>query len=309
MASVAAGSPGRSRPGSTSRGGLEDGRASCLGLAIGRPLPPACSIVVPGHRGTAARAWRIVARAASGTPGRWMWPVIFHPRVGQHRLIRILGGRSPPEGCRCMEQAWPDPANPIAKIRTPTHRRSAGAGCSRAQGWPRWALRWAVRGSVRLEPAAGLCRMCEWPWGRYPERSAWRRWTRQGGTWSTSANALLVLEDALSNACSTTNGATTPTEKFFIRNNGQMPEPTATPDAWELTIDGEVNTPLKITLGELEEALQPVTYRLQLECGGQRPQLVHAPGHVSEPVNQRRWRQQCAEWTRRPCSRTLQRPG
>lgn len=60
----------------------------------------------------------------------------------------------------------------------------------------------------------------------------------------------------------------TPTEKFFIRNNGQMPEPTATPDAWELTIDGEVNTPLKITLGELKKRFQPVTYRLQLECGG-----------------------------------------
>ncbi|BBK34771.1 sulfite dehydrogenase (cytochrome) subunit SorA apoprotein [Stella humosa] len=60
----------------------------------------------------------------------------------------------------------------------------------------------------------------------------------------------------------------TPTDKFFIRNNGQVPEPTANPDAWELTIDGEVNTPLKLTLGELKKRFPHVTYRLQLECGG-----------------------------------------
>ncbi|BBK45369.1 molybdopterin containing oxidoreductase [Allostella vacuolata] len=60
----------------------------------------------------------------------------------------------------------------------------------------------------------------------------------------------------------------TPTEKFFIRNNGQVPEPTANPDAWELTIDGEVNTPLKLTLGELKKRFPAVSYKLQLECGG-----------------------------------------
>ena len=31
---------------------------------------------------------------------------------------------------------------------------------------------------------------------------------------------------------------TTPISKFFIRNNGQIPEPTASPDAWKLTVDG-----------------------------------------------------------------------
>ena len=35
---------------------------------------------------------------------------------------------------------------------------------------------------------------------------------------------------------------TTPIEKFFIRNNGQFPEETKNPDAWKITIDGEVNT-------------------------------------------------------------------
>ena len=45
---------------------------------------------------------------------------------------------------------------------------------------------------------------------------------------------------------------TTPTSKFFIRNNGQIPEASAEPDAWKLTIDGEVNRPLELTLGELK---------------------------------------------------------
>src|SRR5262245_43200153 len=34
---------------------------------------------------------------------------------------------------------------------------------------------------------------------------------------------------------------TTPIEKFYIRNNGQIPEETKNPDAWKIIIDGEVN--------------------------------------------------------------------
>jgi DMSO/TMAO reductase YedYZ molybdopterin-dependent catalytic subunit len=71
--------------------------------------------------------------------------------------------------------------------------------------------------------------------------------------------------------------AVTPTDKHFIRNNGQIPEPPADADAWELVVDGEVNTPLKITLGELKKRFQPVTYQLMLECGGNgRAQFVPA---------------------------------
>ena len=60
----------------------------------------------------------------------------------------------------------------------------------------------------------------------------------------------------------------TPTEKFFIRNTGQTPDAATNPDAWELTIDGEVNTPLKLTLGEIKARFPAVSYKLQLECGG-----------------------------------------
>ncbi len=61
----------------------------------------------------------------------------------------------------------------------------------------------------------------------------------------------------------------TTAEAFFIRNNGQTPEPlTGDPRAWKLRIDGEVATPLDLTLGEIEARFPLVTRRLQLECGG-----------------------------------------
>jgi len=61
----------------------------------------------------------------------------------------------------------------------------------------------------------------------------------------------------------------TPYEKFFIRNNGQLP-PALAGDrlAWRVQVDGEVNTPLTLTVGELESRFPQVTLRLQMECGG-----------------------------------------
>jgi DMSO/TMAO reductase YedYZ molybdopterin-dependent catalytic subunit len=62
--------------------------------------------------------------------------------------------------------------------------------------------------------------------------------------------------------------AVTPTEKFFIRHNGTPPEPVADADKWEIAIDGEVQKPLKIALGDLKKRFRKVAYVLQLECGG-----------------------------------------
>lgn len=63
--------------------------------------------------------------------------------------------------------------------------------------------------------------------------------------------------------------AVTPIDKFFIRNNGQIPEPfTGDPRGWRLKVDGEVNTPLELTVGELEQRFPVVTRQLQMECGG-----------------------------------------
>jgi DMSO/TMAO reductase YedYZ molybdopterin-dependent catalytic subunit len=65
------------------------------------------------------------------------------------------------------------------------------------------------------------------------------------------------------------NDDITPNDKIFVRNNGIIPDAFAgDPNSWALTIDGEVNTPLKLTLGELKQKFKPVTYALQMECGG-----------------------------------------
>jgi DMSO/TMAO reductase YedYZ molybdopterin-dependent catalytic subunit len=41
----------------------------------------------------------------------------------------------------------------------------------------------------------------------------------------------------------------TPTARFFVRNNGQIPEAATNADAWKLTVDGKVNNSLTLTRG------------------------------------------------------------
>src|ERR687897_562158 len=41
---------------------------------------------------------------------------------------------------------------------------------------------------------------------------------------------------------------TTPTAKFFIRNNGQVPEAPANAEPWKITIEGEVDKKLELSL-------------------------------------------------------------
>ena len=87
---------------------------------------------------------------------------------------------------------------------------------------------------------------------------------------------------------------TTPTEKFFIRNNGQLPDATPDPDKWEITIDGEVDRTLKITLGELKSRFTPVTRRMVLECGGNGRSFFSPPARGNQWTNGGAG---CAEWT------------
>jgi len=61
---------------------------------------------------------------------------------------------------------------------------------------------------------------------------------------------------------------TTPIDKFYIRNNGLIPDIPTERNAWKLKIDGEVNRPLELTLGELKQRFQPVRLYMVLECGG-----------------------------------------
>jgi DMSO/TMAO reductase YedYZ molybdopterin-dependent catalytic subunit len=87
---------------------------------------------------------------------------------------------------------------------------------------------------------------------------------------------------------------TTPTAKFFIRNNGNPPATVAAPDTWKLAIDGEVNKPLEISLGDLKKNYRPQTLRMVLECGG------NGRGFFSPTARGNQWQNGgagCAEWT------------
>jgi sulfite oxidase len=87
---------------------------------------------------------------------------------------------------------------------------------------------------------------------------------------------------------------TTPTSKFFVSNNGQVPEATKEPDAWKLTIDGEVNKMLELTLGELKSKVRPVTRRMVLECGGNGRSFFIPQARGNQWTNGGAG---CAEWT------------
>ncbi len=59
----------------------------------------------------------------------------------------------------------------------------------------------------------------------------------------------------------------TPTDRHFIRNNGHPPR-SVNAETWTLKIDGEVETPLQLTIDQLKERFEVVSLKLQLECGG-----------------------------------------
>ena len=62
----------------------------------------------------------------------------------------------------------------------------------------------------------------------------------------------------------------TPYEHLFVRNNGLVPDTALDMDAagWTLTIDGEVDGPLELSIADLQERFETVTRRLVVECGG-----------------------------------------
>ncbi len=62
----------------------------------------------------------------------------------------------------------------------------------------------------------------------------------------------------------------TPNELFFVRNNGAVTQQAwdQQMNDWRLTIDGEVEESLELTMEELQNDFEQVTLRLQLECGG-----------------------------------------
>ena len=99
---------------------------------------------------------------------------------------------------------------------------------------------------------------------------------------------------------------TTPIAKFFVRNNGQLPEAAPNPDAWTVSVGGEVNAKLELPLGELKRRFTPKTVHMVLECGGNgrsqfQPQARGNPwtnGGVG-----------CAAWTGVPLADVLKAAG
>jgi DMSO/TMAO reductase YedYZ molybdopterin-dependent catalytic subunit len=83
-------------------------------------------------------------------------------------------------------------------------------------------------------------------------------------------DGLSVLNDRPLNAetpAHLLDDAVTPTARHFIRNNGVPPED-VDPAAWRLTVDGEVDTPLELSIEDLKGQFEVVTLQLQIECGG-----------------------------------------
>jgi DMSO/TMAO reductase YedYZ molybdopterin-dependent catalytic subunit len=87
--------------------------------------------------------------------------------------------------------------------------------------------------------------------------------------------------------------AITPTNRHFIRNNGIPPE-SVDADTWTLTIDGLVNTPMKLTIAELKKKFEVHTKALAIECGGNGRSAFNPPAKGNQ------WTLgavACSEWT------------
>ncbi|WP_446830414.1 sulfite oxidase [Candidatus Foliamicus sp.] len=85
----------------------------------------------------------------------------------------------------------------------------------------------------------------------------------------------------------------TPTARHFIRNNGIVPSDMEPAD-WRLRIDGLVERPMTLSIADLRDRFEVVTYRLLLECGG------NGRARFEPPARGNQWTfgaVACAEWT------------
>ena len=86
----------------------------------------------------------------------------------------------------------------------------------------------------------------------------------------------------------------TPASRFFIRNNGVIPENVDAAE-WKLTIDGEsVERPVTLSLNDLKTKFKSYTYQLTIECGG------NGRAEFYPPAKGNQWTLgavACAKWT------------
>ena len=87
---------------------------------------------------------------------------------------------------------------------------------------------------------------------------------------------------------------TTPASRFFIRNNGLLPERAPDPDSWSFVVDGEVERELRLTVADLKAQFAIKTWRMVLECGGNGRSFFEPPAEGNPWTN---GGVGCAEWT------------
>jgi sulfite oxidase len=87
---------------------------------------------------------------------------------------------------------------------------------------------------------------------------------------------------------------TTPVARFFIRNNGLLPQPIDDAESWTFTVDGEVERPLHLTVADLKSRFAHKTFRMVLECGGNGRSFLEPPAEGNPWTNGGAG---CAEWT------------
>jgi DMSO/TMAO reductase YedYZ molybdopterin-dependent catalytic subunit len=90
------------------------------------------------------------------------------------------------------------------------------------------------------------------------------------------------------------NDDTTPTAKFFIRNNGHIPEESKQGDAWSFKVEGEVERPQTLSVAELKSRFTSLTLRMVMECGGNGRSFFQPSARGNPWTNGGAG---CAEWT------------
>lgn len=89
--------------------------------------------------------------------------------------------------------------------------------------------------------------------------------------------------------------AVTSAGRMFVRNNGLTPEFSEADIAgWRLAVDGEVETPLELSIDNLRRDFEQVTLQLQIECAGNGREFM------SPAARGNQWTfgaVSCAEWT------------
>ena len=87
---------------------------------------------------------------------------------------------------------------------------------------------------------------------------------------------------------------TTTVGRFFVRNNGGLPDEVRDIDGWKITVEGEVNAKLELTLGQLKQRFQAQTHRMVMECGGNGRAFFAPTARGNQWTNGGAG---CAEWT------------